>query len=738
MSKHPHALWKRSSLNKFKHIFLRYLLPAAGTAILLLLLLRYGIMPYCCPVERDIYQRVTPGAVFYDRSGQPVHCITGDDHRYCFPVKLSDLPEHLISAVLAAEDHRFYEHNGVDNIAVFRAVRQLLTNGRIVSGASTITMQLVKMLKAETQRRTLKYKFVQAAEALYYERLFKKDEILEQYFNVLPYGGQIYGIEAAARYYFGRPAKDLNLAESILLSGLPQAPSRLRPDRHPQRARKRFEIIVSMLERQEYFTAEEAAHVLKLPLRYRDFSLPFLPTAKDPLYFTEALKQARAEDPRVWKIHTAYDPALTETGLNLLKNALPADNSVADAAMVIMENRTGIVRTMIGTLDFKRPEDGQVNAVLAKRSPGSLLKPFFFGEAISGGLIVPETLLQDTPIPDPEYRPGNFSGKFMGKVTATEALSLSLNTPAVRLLRDLGVRRMTKKLAALHLFPETQEDTPAVGLALALGGKESDLLSLTTAYAGLPDNRIHPRPSFLLDAATQTGTEKTKIWNTGNAAGLLLRMMRTLPLPGAERLPAAWKTGTSNNSRDAWCIALLPDVTVGVWFGNKNGKQAKALVGISLAAPVAGKMLSTLHGSLLWQNVTDLKRLELCEHSGLTPTIHCRGKRIAGEGPAAIPLRTCSSCLHGNQQKKDPLLILSPVKGTYRIKEGEDSIAFPLRIKPAAMHCYINGVYQGIRKNNSDLVLKAGRNEISFWDEKSDRHISLEIILTTSDRNPAQ
>ncbi len=677
-------------------------------------------MPFCCAVPENAFSRLTPAAVFLDRSGQPVHSFRGYDHRIQFPVKLSGLPKHLLDVTVAAEDRRFFQHSGIDHFALGRAAWQLLTSGRIISGGSTITMQLVKMRHPQKQQRSLRYKFTQMAEALYYERHHGKEEILEQYFNVLPYGGKIFGIEAAAQYYFGRPAKDLNLAESLLLCGLPQAPSRLRPDRHPDRARKRFELVVDMLKNQNFFTPEQAAEILKMPLRYRDFSLPFLPAAEDPQYFYAALRQAREKNPDAWLIHTAYDPVLTKTVIQVLKNQLPQDGTVQDAAAAVQENATGKIRTLIGTLDFQHPVNGQVNAALAQRSPGSLLKVFFYGEAIYGGLILPETKLPDAPIANSDYRPENSDSTYMGMVSAETALTRSLNTPAVRLLRDLGVIRMLKKLKELGIV-QTEKNTS--GLALALGGEESSLLALTNAYSALPRNRFFPSPD-LLEYTEERQT--VPVWKHDSVAPLLLKMMRSLPLPGAEHLPAAWKTGTSNNSRDAWCIAVTPEYTVGIWFGNKNGKQSHHLTGYDIAAPAAGKIISGLYDGTRWQQASRLKQTQLCAVSGLTPAAYCPQERITAERIPEIPVRPCNMCHPGAKK----LEIFEPAEKTCKIKPGEKTVQILLNFSPSPLSCYHNGQYIGEKKSGEKLYLPEGSHILRFWDTEtgSSRKVGITVL----------
>lgn len=676
----------------------------------------FWIMPVCDPVSADAFASRQPARIYYDRMDFPVHTDRGDAHQIRIPVKLDDLPKHLIDVTLAAEDRRFYDHDGVDVPAVFRAAGQLIRHGRIVSGASTITMQLVEMEhESAIKDRSFVRKFHQMARARNLERTHSKAEILEMYFNFLPYGGKIYGIEAAARYYFGRSAKDLNSAEAILLSGLPQAPARLRPDRHPDAAHQRFLRIVGMLEKQGRFTAEEASEIRTEPLRYRDFSLSFPPTSKDPLYFREARKYAPDS---AWEIHTGYDAAMTGAALRILQGSLPPDGSVGDAAMVVIENRTGVIPVMIGTLDFSESKRGQVNAATAGRTPGSLFKPFIFAEALSAGLLVPETLLDDLPITDSAYRPGNSDAVFRGRISAAEALADSRNTPAVRVLRATGVPRVVRKLKQLHLVPPDL-DGQTIGLALALGGTDSNLLALARAYSALAGNRYADTPGFIASRNASPPGAFFSPWPDG-VPEMVLAMLRRNRLPGADTVKAAFKTGTSNNNCDAWCVALTPRYTVAVWFGNKSGAASPHLTGIGLAAPAAGRMISLLSPpDTVWpENPHTAARL-LCAKTGLAAGEFCRETK-PGTVLKEIPLRTCAECRRAAAEpaaKPGPsyvrLQVVSPAPGKYRARDRKAE--FVLSCSPENVHLYVNGVYQGVKRSGSDLTLPPGVHQLFFW-----------------------
>lgn len=679
------------------------------------------LFPFCFPMRPEELNRFTPARRFYDRAGEAVHTMRGDDYRFQFPVRLADLPPHLITVTLAAEDRNFFRHDGVDPAAVCRAFRQLLFHGRIVSGASTITMQLVAMI--DGRERSLSRKIRQMGRARSLERKLDKQAILEAYFNLLPYGGKLHGIGAAASYYFGRPPRELNFAEAVLLAGIPQQPNRLRPDRHPEAAKRRMETVLAMLVRQGLLSENDVRAVLQLPLRFRDFGKPLWPISEDPQFF----QLVRKRHPERTGYRTTLDSELQTLGRAILRDALAPVENVRDGALVILESATGKVRTLIGTLDYNDPRAGQVNAALARRSPGSALKPFLYGEAIDGGMLCAETLLDDTPLSLPDYRPGNFDGTFHGRVPAGEALADSLNTPAIRVLAALGVERVLRQLNRFGL-PMGKLQSERIGLSLALGGAETDLLNLAGAYAAIARGGIFLPCRFLEDEPEPAAY---RIWRPGTAA-LTLRMLRQRPLPGAAGVDAAWKTGTSNNSRDAWCIATSPEWTVAVWCGNKDGSSAPELVGGTLAAPIAGRVMRSLYRQTpppRWHDEELLRTAMLCAQSGLAPTESCTQLQ-PGTTAADVPLQRCRICrnLSGGNSGEKPTRILSPAPGNYHA-DTSGRARFRLESEPAELHWYLDGNYLGIRRAGSYLELPPGQHRLFGWGGSGFRGDSVELLI---------
>lgn len=617
-----------------------------GALLFLLLAAAWWVAP--CFVEDPLPQLLArrPARMVYDCTGLPIAAFRGEADAWRFPVPLEAISQEAIRATLIAEDANFYRHSGVDYGAVLRALWQNVTSLRVVSGASTLSMQVVTL--SVGRERSLRGKLMQALRARKMERLHSKEEILEAYLNNAPYGGKYEGIEAAARAYFGVPAAELTFAEATLLCGLPQRPNAFRPDRHPEAARQRQRRLLDMMVRRGCLTAAEAdAAFRSAPLRLRDFSRPLL------------FQRLAQPDENRHAILAGYpiDAQLQAVALQLLQRQCAALPGVSDGACVILRRTAPDPLApccYIGTLDFSAPQDGQVDAAAALRSAGSTLKPFFFAEAIDGGLLVPETRLLDAPLRVGDYAPVNYSGDYVGACSARYALAASLNTPVVRLLNELGEARCVACLTRLGLPPAQRS-----GLSLALGTGGASLLALTRAYAQL-------------DGFFTPGT-----------ASLVADMLRR-PLPRCT-LDVAWKTGTANNNTDAWCIGWTPDYTVGVWFGNKCGARAPALVGVSAAAPVVGELFTHLYRGQPpphWGGTT--ASALLCRESGLTPTEACR-ETFTGAIHPTIPLRLCTRC--NGRAAAPPLRILEPRSSTYR----GTAVRLPLRANLSGVRWLCDG-----------------------------------------------
>ena len=639
------------------------LLAAGGAA--------WGVAPCFVDDPMIALARQTPCRVWTDRRGRILWNERTYDARWCFPVPLGRISPYVVRVILAAEDGSFYRHSGVDYAAVCRAFWQNLSSARRISGASTISMQLAGMA-LPPGRHDLKRKFLQAALARKMERLHSKEEILTQYLNRIPFGGKIYGVEAAARYYFGLPAARLNLAEATFLCGLPQKPNYLRPDRHLARAKERQRIVLKLLTRRGRLTPDEARRILRHePLRLRDFRYRSdFEDSADPGELRHVFAAVKEGGTR-----TSIDRELHFRVLALLRARRERLRDVSSGAALLIDNRTGEVLVRIGTLDHSAKPDGEVDVVRAVRSAGSALKPFIYAEAIAGGLLVNFTKVLDAPLRYGSYAPGNFDGRFHGLVTAGFALSHSLNTPAVRLTAKLGEDRVCETFRRAGLGVERHSRKQSPGLSLALGTEGYSLWDITCAYAMLASGGILVKPSLTVRRERESPGRRC----FPEAVCLMVSaMLRERPF-GYGGLEVAWKTGTSNNNCDAWCFAYTPDYTLGVWFGNKDGRRSADLVGASAALPAACEIFELLYRGKprpRWPDGAKLLELrELCAGSGLTPGVFCRS-RSRQTAIAGLPLAACTACAPAQRRK---LRILSPAPKVYQPAPGKNTVRLELR-----------------------------------------------------------
>lgn len=575
-----------------------------------------------------------------DRRGNLLRVVTSPDGLLCEPVRRERVGDWAAMALVAGEDKRFYRHSGVDLLAVGRAAWKNLRAGRIVSGASTISMLVGKLI--QPRPRTLRTKILEARRALGLERALDKDALLEQYLNRAPFGGNVAGIEAAARRYFAKSAADLTLSEAALLVGLPQSPSRLRPDLHPDRAVRRRDYILEQMRQCGFITGDQFRQASAQEIRISRQPLPFLAP-----HFCDWVARTIPRQPA---IVTALDlelQALAEKALRARLNDLRADG-VRGGAIVILDVKTGGVRALVGSPDYAAAADsGQVNGALARRSPGSALKPFIYALALDEGLCSPGTVLADVPMNFDGYRPQNFDRDYRGLVSVREALVQSLNIPAVLLARKVGVGPLVHRLRAAGL---ATLDRPAdhYGLGIAIGGCEVTLLELANAYACLARGGLWREAACLeqggAGAAARLFSEEAA-YLVADILGGDERAADAMGHIAEVRQPrVAWKTGTSAGNRDAWCIAYNPDYVVGVWIGNPSGRSSRTLVGSSAAAPVALGLFRNIYpkgGAPWFERPRRLASRQVCQTSGMPPGEHCPATVAADYIPG---ITDCARC----------------------------------------------------------------------------------------------
>lgn len=532
-----------------------------------------------------------PAMIVTDRDDTPLRIFLPNDEQLRIPVTLGEVAPVFVRALVASEDRWFYHHPGVNPLAIVRALASNIRHGRVISGASTIPMQIARM--AEPKDRTLWSKGWEVFRALQLEWHLSKDQLLELYLNLTPYGGNIEGIGAATRVYFGKTPAQLSLGEAALLAVLPRAPNSYNPVRHPAAAVAIRNRVLRQLARRAVFPEAAVAGALRHPLPTIAWRAPMIAP-----HFCQLVRDRMPPTPRLL---TTLDQRLQKTAEEqmTLWMATLRERGIGSAAVVVIENDTRSVRALVGSPNFfEEAYNGQVNGATARRSPGSTLKPFLYAMAMDAGLVIPDSYLLDVPTDFSGYVPENYDGLYHGRVTMREALVQSLNAPAVRLLNTVGIESFHRLLRRGGL--STLDRPPAsYGLPLILGSGEVSLLELTNVYATLAVGGEH-RPLQLQPGLAGPGDRLFSVEAANLTAGILTGLQRP-DLPRAWRLtrdaPAvAWKTGTSYGHRDAWSIGFSSRYTIGVWGGNFDGRGQKGLAGSEYAAPLLFALFRVVEG----------------------------------------------------------------------------------------------------------------------------------------------
>ncbi|WP_409411176.1 penicillin-binding protein 1C [Bradyrhizobium sp. AUGA SZCCT0169] len=511
-----------------------------------------------------------------DRNGKLLRAYAMADGRWRLPVDAkTGVDPGYLKLLLAYEDRRFHSHRGVDPLALGRAALQLVTRGHIVSGGSTITMQLARLMEPRRER-SVYAKLRQMVRAIQIERQLNKDQILDLYLALAPFGGNLEGVRAASIAYFGKEPKRLSLAEAALLVALPQSPETRRLDRHPEVARAARDRVLERMVNEQRVTEDDAVQAKAVTVPRLRKPMPILaPHSADQ-------SMATVRDTPVIKL--TLDAGLQKTLEALARDRAIAQGPNISVAMIAVDNESGDVLARVGSSDyFDERRAGQVDMTRAVRSPGSTLKPFIYGLAFEDGFVHPESLIDDRPIRFGSYAPENFDMTFQGTVPVRKALQLSLNVPAIALLDRVGSSRLSSRLkqAGGNLVLPKDE---APGLAMGLGGVGVTLQDLAQLYAGLarlgttkPLREImfakdERDPMRLMDQAAA--------WQVGNV------LIGTPPPENGVHNRIAFKTGTSYGYRDAWSVGFDGRITIGVWVGRPDGAPVAGLAGRTAAAPI--------------------------------------------------------------------------------------------------------------------------------------------------------
>lgn len=616
---------------RFRRQYLKQRLIAYGligslAAILIGFILSFLVFAWYAkdlPSPSKLSQVTGNSTVFYDRNNKVLYDMYKDKNR--IPVALSEIPEYVKQATISIEDKNFYKHGGISQFGIIRAAFNILLGKGLQSG-STITQQLIKNALL-TSRQTIGRKVQEMILALEVERRYKKDEILLMYLNESPYGGTYWGIGTAAKGYFGKEVKDLNLVESAILAGLPQSPSVYSPYIGKENAWKnRAKDVLRRMREDKHITREQEKKAL-VDLEKIKFTAPKLTiSAPHFVFYTKALIEKEYGEKLIdqgIKVKTTLDLKVQKTTEKIVKEEIKKLEGLnaTNGAVVVLDSKTGEVLAMVGSYDFNDDKFGKFNAALGLRQPGSAIKPITYATAFEKGY-TPATILMDVKTEftsgqstDKPYTPVNYDDKFRGPMQVRFALGNSENIPAVKMLAMAGVRDFLQKANDMGLtqFAPTTDNLNRFGLAITLGGGETTLLDLTSAFSVLADSGKKKDTSSIVEISNFNGKKIYKkvrvkekqvlspevsflvshILSDNNSRVEVFGPNSYLNIPGRT---VAVKTGTTDDKRDNWAVGYTKSITVGVWVGNNDNSpmNPKIASGATGASPIFYRLMGEL------------------------------------------------------------------------------------------------------------------------------------------------
>jgi penicillin-binding protein 1C len=659
--------------------------------IVITLVVTFVIYPISKPLFESPYS-----TVLEDRNGALLSAKIADDGQWRFPQGTS-VPEKFSTCIRFFEDEYFYVHPGVNPVSIGRALKQNITAGKVVSGGSTLTMQIARLAR-KNQKRTVWNKLIELFLTFKIEIAFSKAEIMELYVSHAPFGGNVVGLDAASWRYFNRSSNQLSWAEAASLAVLPNAPSLVRPGKNQELLLlKRNRLLLKLNEND---IIDDTSYELALLE-----GLPGKPHAL-PRHAVHLLNRSLLERQKGKRIRTSLELSLQRRINKIVDQEYNQlrQNEIHNLAVLVIDNTTNEVLSYVGNSNPTAGNNGhKVDIITAKRSTGSLLKPFLYGLAWQDGLLLPNSILADIPSQFGGYAPKNFDKKFDGAVPAKNALTRSLNIPAVRLLQEYNLDRFYDELQQFQLN-SVNLGAGHYGLSIILGGAESSLWEICTAYKGMSESlrsvyerEYHYResdydfPKWKLNdkvelkaLSKETPLESAAIWQ-------LFEALNELNRPGQERgwesfagrKKVAWKTGTSFGLRDAWAVGVSPDYTVGVWVGNADGEGRPGLTGITAAAPIMLQVFDLLPNSNWYKTPYDeLFEVTICAKSGYGKGINCLEADTVLAGVNSRKIKTCeyhqivqldsegvrrvnSSCYEVEKMKTESYFVLPPLMEYY-------------------------------------------------------------------------
>ena len=572
--------------------------------------------------------------ILHDRTGQTIRIRLSSGGMDCRPHIGYDPQGWIVKAFVAAEDGRFYSHNGIDPLAFARALRQNITTGRRISGASTITLQTVRLITPRPRGWSVKY--TEAFQAMGLECAMSKDDIMAQYLNRVPLGTNFVGVQAAAEGWFDKAPENLSLSEAALLAGMAQSPARLRPDRHPQAALHRRAYVLDRMLALGLIQPRQHASAMTEGIGLRPSRRPFA----HPWFCDWVLARSLAH---TGNLVTSLDPRLQKLAKACIDKQAHGNSS--DLAAVIIDVKASALRAMVCSGNYATPQSGQVNTAAALRPSGSTLKPFLLAQAFDAGLASPAQVVADIPRQFGNFAPSNFDGLFRGTIRMDDALVASLNMPFIDLVQKTSLARFAATLRNLGL-KGLAHAPERYGTGLAIGNAPVRLVELANAYAALARGGEW-RPLTFLDTMPPGPPQRVfsveAAWLISHILSGQQRSKDSLGHEADALLPrAAWKTGTSSNHRDAWAVAWTPEYVVAIWCGGKSGRNTQARwTGLKDAAPTVWTILREIQPSpTFWPRPKTVEERTVCAQSGLAPSRHCSettlGLAINGRTPEML------------------------------------------------------------------------------------------------------
>jgi penicillin-binding protein 1C len=612
-----------------------------------------------------------------DADGRLLRAFTTADGKWRLKATIDDVDPLYLALLKSYEDKRFDSHTGVDPIAVLRAAEQWISHRRIVSGASTLSMQAARLLEQNRgPRRSLGAKVRQSARALQLEWRYSKAEILSIYLTLAPFGGNIEGVRAASLSYFGKEPKRLTAAEAALLVALPQSPERRRPDRRPALARAARDMVLTRALERGVIPDSVALYAMQAAAPDRRLAMPFVAP--------HVAQYLVARSPRGSIVTTTLRREIQDSATRLATDERARLGDGADIAIVIIDNKRHSIAAWHGGGFFGR--QGQVDLVRARRSPGSTLKPLIYGIAFDDRVAHPDTLIDDVPLRFGEWMPRNFDRAHQGTVSVRHALQQSLNVPAVAMLERIGAQRFLAMLRQAGVSPALPRTGDLGGsLAIGLGGVALSPLELATLYAGLANDGVVVKPRLTADQTAEPGMRligAAAAWQVTDA-------LANAPMPdGWASLPRsydgrrtgsrqiAFKTGTSYGFRDAWAAGYSGAYTVVVWVGQADGTPRPGAFGRETALPILLKMFDRLPGELANRPRPPADTLLVARNADLPPALrHFRGQAARMAAATGAPSRATTNVIAPTS--KPPRILYPPSAAV--IDLGADDAIVPLQ-----------------------------------------------------------